>query len=547
MTSSEIVVGIDLGTTLSAIAYYDNGQPIVIPNAQNERLTPSVVAFENGRILVGRDANRIAQADPYSAVTFIKRQMGNSSFFFLSPDGHSMPPEEISAIILKKLKIDAEQRLNKVINQAVISVPAYFTDNQRRATKQAAEMAGLDVLRLINEPTAASIAYGITSSKKNEKILVYDLGGGTFDVTILKLLGSQFKVLATGGNYKLGGIDFDNRIMLYISKRYKDITGKNVPNDPISQQQLREISESAKKILSSQLVTEVNLVFEENETKIEITRDTITNLIIDLINLTLFQIDDVLSDAKLSVSDIDQLVLVGGSSRIPLVKKLVSDKFGKMPNVTINPDEAVASGAAIVAHSLASVADSEDSNSSETSIDKNESLTQLKSQEIHQALTLENTSTGRVTIEDVTSHSLGIETRNTIKNIQEISNIIPRNSPIPIRQNQVYYTIYENQTTVSFKVYEGESLNPQECVLIGGFNLEKLPPNRPPGVPLSVTMQYTADGIIEVTAIDLPTKKDAKITIYYEHGLTKKQFDDGQSRLKLAELSFKEDWGWKDS
>lgn len=531
LQKGEIAVGIDLGTTFSAVAWISDSRPSIVLNAEDERLTMSVVAFKDQTTLVGSRAWQHAQVDPYSGVLQVKRQMGNPSFFFMAPDGRSLPAEEISALILKKLKVDAEKRLDKQVTHAVISVPAYFNDAQRRATKKAAEIAGLKVLRLVNEPTAASIAYGAFSARKDQTVLIYDLGGGTFDVTILSVSNERFTVLSTNGDYKLGGIDFDNRLIMYLSKQYERITGNRLPDDPVIKNYLRLQAESAKKHLSSNENVIVQLDIEGQNTEIEVTRPVFEDLIRDLIDLTLFHVSEALSDASLDPEQLDKIILIGGSSRIPLIREMLRERLDINPSHSLNPDEAVAMGSAILADQCITPAIQDEENASA----ENDKLPGDQK-------TAETTPRRNFIIEDVTSHSLGIEARNPQLNRLEVTRLIAKNTKIPARHSQIFTTIRHGQTAVDIKVYEGESKEIPECVLIGGFKLDGLPSDRPAGIPIEVTMFYNTNGIIEVSAIDLPTKKAAKVTIHYEHDLSDEQTRTSTARVTNAETDFLKEW-----
>lgn len=480
MSEKEKVVGIDLGTTNSCIALVRTGQPEVLLNAEGERITPSAVAFtENGEILVGQLAKRQAILNPTRTVLSVKRKMGTDWRFRVEMGGQikEFTPEQISAFILQKLKRDAEELLGTQIRKAVITCPAYFNNLQRQATKDAGIIAGFEVLRVFNEPTAAALAYGLDKNAE-QKILVYDLGGGTFDVSILDLGEGVFEVLATDGDTQLGGDDFDRRVMDWLIEEFKRETGIDLRGDPQAMQRLRDAAEQAKKELSTRLETRISLPYiaadAHGPRHLErvLTRAQFLALIDDLLLRTMHIVDEALAAAKLKPQDIDQVVLVGGSTRIPRVQELVAEKFGRAKiNKEINPDEVVALGAAIQAAILAG--------------EKKE-----------------------VVLLDVTPLTLSIETLGGIA-----TPIIERNTTIPVERTKTFTTAEDFQTSVEIHVVQGERKMAADNKSLGRFVLSGIPP-APRGVPqIDVTFKIDADGILQVTAKDRATNKSASITI----------------------------------
>ncbi|SEF74481.1 molecular chaperone DnaK [Caloramator fervidus] len=495
------VIGIDLGTTNSCVAVMIGGEPVVIPNSEGARTTPSVVGFKpNGERIVGQVAKRQAITNPERTVISIKRHMGTN--YRVKIDDKEYSPEEISAMILMKLKADAEAYLGEPVTQAVITVPAYFNDSQRQATKNAGKIAGLEVLRIINEPTAAALAYGLDKMDKNQKILVYDLGGGTFDVSILEIGDGVFEVKATNGNTHLGGDDFDQRIMDYIMDTFKAETGIDLRNDKMALQRLKEAAEKAKIELSSMLQTEINLPFITADAtgpkhiNMTLTRAKFNELTADLVEATIEPMRNALKDAGLTINDIDKVILVGGSTRIPAIQEAVRNFTGKEPTKGINPDEAVAIGAAIQAGVLTG--------------------------EIKDLLLL-----------DVTPLSLGIETLGGVFTV-----LIPRNTTIPTRKSQIFSTAADGQTSVEIHVLQGERPMAKDNKTLGRFTLSGIPP-APRGVPqIEVTFDIDANGILNVSAKDLGTGKDAKITITASTHLTDEEVERA---IKEAEKYAEED------
>ena len=495
------VIGIDLGTTNSCVAVLENGEPQIIANSEGMRTTPSVVAFtKGGERIVGEPAKRQAVTNADNTVISIKTHMGTD--YKVNIEGKSYTPQEISAIILQKLKADAESYLGQPVKEAVITVPAYFTDAQRQATKDAGRIAGLDVKRIINEPTAAALAYGMDKLDQDKKILVFDLGGGTFDVSILEIGDGTFEVLATAGNNKLGGDDFDKVIIDYLAEEFKKAEGVDLREDNMALQRLKEAAEKAKKELSSTMSSNINLPFitatasGPKHMNIDLSRAKFDELTHHLVEKTMEPTKRALADAGLSVSEIDDVLLVGGSTRIPAVQEAVKKFIGKEPHKGINPDECVAAGAAIQAGVLTG--------------------------EVNDLLLL-----------DVTPLSLGIETMGNV-----MTKIIERNTTIPTKKSQVFSTAADNQTAVDIHVLQGERSMAYDNTTLGRFQLSEIPP-APRGIPqIEVTFDIDANGIVHVTAKDLGTGKEQKVTITSGTNLSEEEIE---RKVKEAEMNAEAD------
>lgn len=499
------IIGIDLGTTNSAVAVMEGGVSTIIPNIEGNRTTPSIVAFtKDGERIVGETAKRQAITNPDRTIQSIKREMGTD--YTVTIDGKKYTPQEISAMILQKLKSDAESYLGEKITEAVITVPAYFTDAQRQATKDAGKIAGLDVKRIVNEPTAAALAYG--EDKDNDQtVMVYDLGGGTFDVSILELSDGVFEVHATRGNNRLGGDDFDNKLIDYIAEEFKKEHNVDLKADKMSLQRLKEAAEKAKKELSSTMSTNVNLPFITATAEgplhlnMDITRAKFDELTADLVKLTEQPVKDALKDAGMTANDIDKVLLVGGSTRIPAVQACIKNLIGKEPQKDINPDECVALGAAIQGGVL--------------------------SGDVKDLLLL-----------DVTPLSLGLETMGGVT-----TRLIERNTTIPTKKSQVFTTAADNQTSVDIHILQGERQMAADNVTLGRFQLDGIAPARR-GVPqIEVTFDIDANGIVNVSAKDLGTGKEQKITITSSTNLSDEEIEQ---KVKEAEMYAKEDSKKKD-
>ncbi|MGG5462667.1 molecular chaperone DnaK [Clostridium sp. B9] len=501
------IIGIDLGTTNSCVAVMEGGEPVVITNSEGARTTPSVVSFQaNGERLVGQVAKRQAITNPDKTIMSIKRHMGTD--YKVNIDGKDYTPQEISAMILQKLKADAEAYLGEPVTEAVITVPAYFNDAERQATKDAGRIAGLDVKRIINEPTAASLAYGLDKMDNAHKILVYDLGGGTFDVSILDLGDGVFEVISTNGDARLGGDDFDQRIMDYIAEDFKSQYGVDLRQDKMALQRLKEAAEKAKIELSSSTQTIINLPFITADATgpkhidMTLTRAKFNELTHDLVERTINIMKEALKTGNVSLNDIDKVILVGGSTRIPAVQEAVKNFTGKEPSKGVNPDECVAMGAAIQAGVLTG--------------------------DVKDVLLL-----------DVTPLTLGIETLGGVA-----TPLIERNSTIPTKKSQIFSTAADNQTSVEIHVVQGERQMAADNKSLGRFNLSGIAP-APRGIPqIEVTFDIDANGIVKVSATDKATGKEANITITASTNLSDAEIDKA---VKEAEQFAEEDKKRKES
>lgn len=516
MAKNEYVVGIDLGTTNSVIAWIKpDGSVEVIPNAEGARTTPSIVSFtKSGEIIVGEPAKRQLILNSDRTIKSIKRKMGSD--YKVRIDDKEYTPQEISALVLKKLKKDAEEYLNGDIKKAVITCPAYFNDAQRQATKEAGIIAGLEVLRVINEPTAAALAYGLDKMEGEKKVLVYDLGGGTFDVSILEIGGGVIQVISTSGNNHLGGDDFDQRIIDYLADEFKKQYGVDLRNDKQALQRLSDAAEKAKIELSSKFETDISLPYITATAggplhlEMKLTRAMFESLTRDLVEKTREPVERALNDAKLMPQDIDEIILVGGMTRVPMVQKFIKDIFGKDPNKSVNPDEAVAIGAAIQAAILGGTEGAKDKD---------------------------------VVLVDVTPLTLGVEVKGGL-----LEPVIQRNTTIPTKKSKIFTTAEDGQTSVEVRVYQGERTMARDNIFLGSFQLVGIAP-APRGVPqIEVTFDIDSDGIVHVSAKDLGTGKEQSMVVTGRQQLSSDQIEkmireaqmyEEQDKRKREEIELK--------
>ncbi|MBP8657445.1 MAG: molecular chaperone DnaK [Fervidobacterium sp.] len=516
MAKNEYVAGIDLGTTNSVIAWIKpDGSVEVIPNAEGARTTPSIVSFtKSGEIIVGEPAKRQLILNSDRTIKSIKRKMGSD--YKVRIDDKEYTPQEISALVLKKLKKDAEEYLNGDIKKAVITCPAYFNDAQRQATKEAGIIAGLEVLRVINEPTAAALAYGLDKMEGEKKVLVYDLGGGTFDVSILEIGGGVIQVISTSGNNHLGGDDFDQRIIDYLADEFKKQYGVDLRNDKQAMQRLSDAAEKAKIELSSKFETDISLPYITATAggplhlEMKLTRAMFESLTRDLVEKTREPVERALNDAKLMPQDIDEIILVGGMTRVPMVQKFIKDIFGKDPNKSVNPDEAVAIGAAIQAAILGGTEGAKDKD---------------------------------VVLVDVTPLTLGVEVKGGL-----LEPVIQRNTTIPTKKSKIFTTAEDGQTSVEVRVYQGERTMAKDNIFLGSFQLVGIAP-APRGVPqIEVTFDIDSDGIVHVSAKDLGTGKEQSMVVTGRQQLSSDQIEkmireaqmyEEQDKRKREEIELK--------
>jgi len=485
-------VGIDLGTTYSSVAIVNSqGSAEIVPNAESERLTPSAVFFDEDAIIVGQIAKDAAANNPDQVVMFVKRQMGIPSWFFIH-EKKRYSATEISGIVLTKLKRDAEQYLARPLPYAVITVPAYFDDDRRRATIAAGEIAGFKVLDLINEPTAAAIAFGIDRSVQPETVMVYDLGGGTFDVTIMKVKGKEIRIVATDGDHQLGGKDFDDAVIRFAVDRFREDHGFDPTIDPYVEGDVRAVAEKAKRELSKRSKTVLMVRGQGKSSRVEIEREKFDTLIKPKLDTTLTLVRSVLKDAGMKPSEIDRILLIGGSTRVPAVQEMMHQFFEKDPDTSVNPDEAVAIGAALVAA---------------------HKLLDLKPEEASAPVV---EKVGGLQITDVTSHSIGIESFIPGSNQKINSILILRNSPIPTEVSKEFITTLAGQTAIKVTIFQGEFQDPKLCNPVGEFTLSGLPPDRPAGRKVRVTIACATNGVVNVTALDIETGRQTTTEVSYK-------------------------------
>ncbi len=507
---TNIIVGIDLGTTFSAIAYVnEEGRAEIIPNREGERITPSVVLFDGDAPIIGSIAKVSAASSPLNVTQFVKRQMGEAAWRFEANNNHEYTPEEISALILKRLKDDAQAALSQDIHDAVVTVPAYFNDAQRKSTQDAGAIAGLNVLRIINEPTAAALAYGIDKVGQRQTVLVYDLGGGTFDVTIMSLDGKEIEVIATGGDKNLGGFDWDNELMVYLNEEFKKDSGIDLLEDLATAQELREKAEMAKKTLASRDQAKVFLATGGKTASIVVTREQFASVTEGLLRRTETIMEMVLEDANLQWVDIDKILLVGGSTRMPAVPALIERVTGKKPSAELHPDEVVAMGAAL--------------------------LGALIQQESGKSGLAPVALLPNVKISDVNSHSLGVVAMDGRSGSLYNSIILPKDSKIPSKASKIYGTITDNQTEIEVEITEGEGEDIEYVKIVGKGSM-RIPPY-PQGAPVEVFFQYDADGIIHVTVFDRTADKMlGELDVKRESNRTDEEVQEMQRRISNIEV-----------
>lgn len=485
-------VGIDLGTTYSSVAIVnESGAPELIPNAESERLTPSAVFFDDDAIIVGQTAKDALPTNPDQVILFVKRQMGNPHWFFTS-EKNRYTASDISSIILTKLKNDAEAYLNRALPYVVITVPAYFDDDRRRATISAGEAAGFKVLDLINEPTAAAIAFGVERSSQPEKVMVYDLGGGTFDVTLMEVNGKEVKILGTDGHHELGGKDFDDAIMRYAVEIFQKEHGFDPTLDAFVAGDLRSQAEKAKRELSKRAKTLLMVRAQGKVSRIELEREHFERLVQPKLSTTLTIVRSALADANLKPHEIDRVLLIGGSTRLPAVRNMLAEHFKKDPDSSINPDEAVALGAALVAA---------------------QKVQQVSEEPLPEPVI---EKVGGLQITDVTSHSIGIEAFVPGTNQRINSILINRNTPLPAEESREYITTLAGQTAIRVTIFQGEFADPDLCNPVGDFTLGGLPPNRPAGRKVRIKVACGVNGVINVSAVDIESGREATTEVSYK-------------------------------
>lgn len=523
MNEDELIVGIDLGTTASAISYINvYGKPEIIPNQEGDRTTPSVIFFEgDGTPIVGKEARNLALVEPTRVVRFIKRELGNPSFRF-NVDGRDYFPEDLSAMILRKLKNDAEAYLGQQVNKAVISVPAYFKDAQRECIRQAGEIAGLQVIRIINEPTAAALAYGLERADKDQTILIYDFGGGTFDVTIMRIEGNSFTILATDGDAGLGGKDVDERLVDLLAKEFRDTYGTDLRAHPRSRQDLWDKAEIAKKDLSFRNQLAVVLSSGDRALRVDLDRSLFYEQVEDLIQRTEDCLHRVMESSELSWEQIDMVLLAGGSSRMPIVHEMIERVTGKEAAWHLNPDECVAQGAAVQAMIAAQeiiVADDAREEESEP---------------------LESTTQTPIQVTDIAVHSLGVKARSADDPSKYVNSIIiPRFTPLPCEKTRRFVTNKDNQSRVEFEVLQGEETDPlsPEVERIGQAGLSGLPPHRAGELMIEVTLRYNVDGVIEVVTKELMSGRVTRESIMQKSGsLSEEIIEERKSLISNMQL-----------